>query len=69
MNPYDPCVANKNINGKYCAIVWHLDNSKISHESEAVVKSIVAELEEHFGKMLSVRHRLEHDFFGNEVEV
>ena len=29
INPYDQCVANKQINGKQCTIVWHVDDLKI----------------------------------------
>ena len=31
INPYDPCVANKLINGKQITIIWHVDDLKISH--------------------------------------
>ena len=31
LNPYDPCVANKMINGKQMTIVWHVDDLKASH--------------------------------------
>ena len=31
MNPYDPCVWNKDINGKQSTIVFHVDDCKISH--------------------------------------
>ena len=31
VNPYDPRVANKQINGNQMTIVWHIDNFKISH--------------------------------------
>ena len=30
VNPYDPCVANKIINGKQMTVTWHVDNRKIS---------------------------------------
>ena len=26
LNPYDPCVANKTINGKQLTLVWHVDD-------------------------------------------
>ena len=26
LNPYDKCIANKNIPGKQCAIIWHVDD-------------------------------------------
>ena len=32
INPYDPCVANKIVNGSQCTGVWHVDNLKVSHK-------------------------------------
>jgi hypothetical protein len=50
-NPYDPCLANKNINGKQCTIVvWHVDDLKISHVDPDVDSDVVCMLEEEFGK-------------------
>jgi hypothetical protein len=31
LNPYDPCVANKMINGKQMTVCWHVDDLKVSH--------------------------------------
>jgi hypothetical protein len=31
INPYDPCVANKNVKGKQLTVVWHVDDLKVSH--------------------------------------
>ena len=31
LNPYDPCVANKTINGKQLTLVWHVDDIEASH--------------------------------------
>jgi len=31
LNPYDPCVANSQVKGKQCTVVWYVDNNKISH--------------------------------------
>ena len=31
INPYDPCVANKMINGQQMTICYHVDNCKLSH--------------------------------------
>ena len=38
INPYDQCVANKVIDGRQCTIAWYVDDLKISHVSELVVK-------------------------------
>ena len=32
INPYDRCVANKNINGSLCTVVWYVDDNKVSHK-------------------------------------
>ena len=29
INPYDPCVANKMVNGKYMMVTWHVDDLNI----------------------------------------
>ena len=33
VNPYDPCVANKQINGHQMTVVWHMDDLKILHKN------------------------------------
>ena len=35
VNPYDPCVANRMVNGNQCTVVWHVDDLKVSHKDEA----------------------------------
>jgi hypothetical protein len=47
INPYDWCVANKDIDGKQCTILWHVDDLKISHKDPEVVTTIIAQLEKH----------------------
>ena len=37
LNPYDPCVTNKTINGKQLTHVWHVDNIKSRHVEAKVV--------------------------------
>ena len=32
VNPYDPCVANKVVNGCQKTICWHVDDLKVSHK-------------------------------------
>ena len=41
LNPYDPCVANKMINGKQCTICWYVDDLKVSHMEKDVVSDIM----------------------------
>ena len=41
INPYDQCVANADINGSQCTIVWYVDDNKISHKDPKVVDDII----------------------------
>ena len=41
LNPYDPCVANKMIDGKQLTLTWHVDDLKASHVKTAVVDAFV----------------------------
>jgi len=50
INPYDQCMANKQIHGKQCTIIWHVDDLKISHVEKKVIEDIIHRLGEHFGK-------------------
>jgi hypothetical protein len=36
INPYDPCVANRIINGTQHTVVWHVDDLKSSHKLASV---------------------------------
>ena len=38
-NLYDMYVVNKKVNGKQCTIIWYVDDLKVSHEDEIVVKT------------------------------
>ena len=41
LNKYDPCVANRLVNGEMLTVVWHVDDLKISHKDEAVVSRMI----------------------------
>ena len=30
VNPYDPCVANRDVKYAQCTVLWHIDNLKVS---------------------------------------
>jgi hypothetical protein len=67
LNPYDPCVANKMINGKQCTIAWYVDDTKISHVDHKVVSHVIQQLEERFGKM-TVKRGSGHVFLGMHID-
>ena len=41
LNEYDRCVANKNINGKQCTVVWYVDDNKASHVDSRVIDNLL----------------------------
>jgi len=43
-------VANKNIEGRQCIIIWHVDDLKISNASKDVVEDILKKLNDKFGQ-------------------
>ena len=67
LNPHDPCVANKLINGKQCTIVWYVDDCKISHIDSKVVDDIINQIEQKYGKM-TVTCGKRHIYIGMEIE-
>ena len=48
LNPYDPCVANKIINGSQMTVCWHVDDLKVSHIDQTEVTK--------FGRWLSTTY-------------
>ena len=66
LNPYDPCIANCNINDKQCTIAWYVDDTKVSHVDPDVVTDIIRKLESHFDTMTVTRGD-EHTFLGMKI--
>ena len=67
LNPYDPCVANMNVEGSQCNICWYVDDTKVSHKNPEVVAMILKKIEKLFGK-LTVKRGREHTFVGMDFE-
>jgi hypothetical protein len=55
MNEYDPCVANKMINGKQMTVTWHVDDLKASHEEEIELTKLVMFLGKKYGDKITVK--------------
>ena len=67
LNPYNPCVANANIKGSQCTIVWYIDDNKISHKDQAVVDDLIQRIEAKFGHMTKTQGD-EHEFLGMKLQ-
>ena len=68
VNPYDPCVANMELDGSQCTLVWHVDDIKASHKNPKVLDRVIMMLgniysNEDIGKMKPVRGK-KHDYLG-----
>jgi hypothetical protein len=48
LNPYDPCVANKQVNGEQLTVCFHMDDSKISHLTPKVVDKMIEWLQSEY---------------------
>jgi hypothetical protein len=48
INPYDPCVANKIIEGKQMTICFHVDDCKLSHHKNKVMDTMIEYLREEY---------------------
>ena len=70
LNPYDICVANQDINGSQCTVLWHVDDIKISHSDPVVVTEIITKLQAEFGKELplTVTRGKKHEYLGMEID-
>jgi hypothetical protein len=44
INPYDPCVANKMVNGTQMTVRWHVDDLMISHTSQDNIMAFVKKI-------------------------
>jgi Reverse transcriptase (RNA-dependent DNA polymerase) len=49
VNPYDPCVANRTVNGTQHTVTWHVDDLKSSHVDAKVNDEFLLWLEKMYG--------------------
>jgi hypothetical protein len=55
INPYDPCVANKIIEGKQMTICFHVDDCKLSHRKKKVMDTMIEYLREEYESIFEDR--------------
>ena len=68
VNPYDPCVANKLVNGAQCTVCWHVDNLKVSHVDEAVVTAFLLKLTDLYQGRIKTHHGKVFDYLGMDLD-
>ena len=75
LNPYDPCTANRMVDGKQQTIVWHVDDCKISHVDPKVNDTFIEALRDEYesifedgsGKM-TVTCGKKHTYLGMQLD-
>ena len=71
INPYDPCVANKTINGKQMTICWHVDDLFVGHADPNVVTDFLKWLANRYDtadKKLNITRGHRHDYLGMTID-
>ena len=69
--PYDPCVANKTINGKQLTVCWHMDDLFLGHEDPHVVTNFLDWLAKRYdtaNKKINVIRGHQHDYLGMNLD-
>ena len=55
LNPYDPCVANRKVNGEQLTICWHMDDLKSSHIDPKANNKFLQWIKDMFGQLSQVK--------------
>ncbi len=64
INPYDPYVANKMVNGTQMTIRWHVDDLVKSHLSQDEIMKVVQGIKDIYGENLAETVGTVHDYLG-----
>jgi hypothetical protein len=64
LNPYDPCVTNKTVNGTQMTVCWHMDDLKVSHGDPKEVTKFGEWLSKTYGVSVAVHRVKVHDYLG-----
>ena len=67
LNPYNSCVANKDIDGKQMTVTWHVDDLKVSHKDPFEITKLAHFLSKIYGQKLVVHRGKYHDYLGMDL--
>ena len=70
INPYDPCVANMQVNGKQMTVSWHVDDLKASHLDPKQMDGFVQWVKDTYGKIgeVKVTRGKVHEYLGMKLD-
>ncbi len=64
VKPYNPCVANKTVNGTQMTICWRVDDLKVSHVDPKKVTKFGEWLSKTYGVSIATHRGKVHDYLG-----
>ncbi len=64
INPYDPCVANKTVNGTQMTVRWHVDDLMISHTNQADIMAFMKKIKYIYGENLAEKVGTVNNYLG-----
>jgi len=69
-NPYEPCIANKQVKGKQMKVSWHLDDLKVSHVNSKEIDHFLKWIQETYGSIAEVKPTCGkiHEYLGMELD-
>ena len=68
VNLYDPCMANRMVNGSQMTVCWHVDDLKISHMDENAVTAIAQKLACLYGPKTIISRGKIHKYLGMDMD-
>ena len=68
INPYDPCVTNKMVNGKQMTVIWHVDDLKVSHVDPKENTKVADWMKGIYGEKLTIHRGNIHDYLGMDMD-
>ena len=63
VNPYDPCVANKMVEGSQMTVRWHVDDLMYSHKNGDAISAEIKFLRDEYGDLRVNRGKI-HEYLG-----
>jgi len=68
LNPYDPCVANRTVNGEQQTVCWHVDDLKVSHVDPKVNTQFAEDIVAIYGDKVTVKRGPIHNYLGMDFD-
>ncbi len=67
LNPYDPFVAHKMVNGAQMTVMWHVDELKVLHRNGVEITKLFKFLSKKYGNKFTVYGKI-HDYLGMDFD-